>query len=76
MSDQNPRGVTPQMRGPYPGYNVLDEADHWDPVTRRLVLERVQRVPPIRFFTPPEAAALSAFCDVVWPRTESPGSRY
>ena len=28
-------GVTPQMHGRYPDYNVLDEADHWDEVTRR-----------------------------------------
>jgi Gluconate 2-dehydrogenase subunit 3 len=57
--------VTPQMRGRYPGYDVLDEAEHWDQVTRRLVLDRVQRVPPIRFFTAPEALTLGAFCDLV-----------
>ena len=39
------------MRGRYPDYDVLDEADHWDEVTRRLVLDRVENVPPIRFFT-------------------------
>ncbi len=33
-------GITPQMHGRYPDYNVLDEADHWDEVDPRLVLER------------------------------------
>ena len=26
------------------------QADHWDEVTRRVVLDRVENVPPIRFF--------------------------
>jgi hypothetical protein len=59
------RGRTPQMHGRYPDYDVLDEADHWDPVTRKMVLERVDRVPEIRFFTSSEAATLSALCDVL-----------
>jgi hypothetical protein len=46
-------GVTPQMRGRYPKYNVLEQADHWDPVTREMVFERARTVPPIRFFTAP-----------------------
>jgi hypothetical protein len=59
------KGVTPQMRGRYPDYDVLDEAGHWDEVTRRLVLDRVENVPPLRFFTAPEALTLGAFCDLV-----------
>ena len=65
-------GVTPQMHGRYPDYNVLDEAGHWDEVTRRLVLERVERVPPIRFFTSSEAITLGAFCDVVMAQDHEP----
>jgi hypothetical protein len=65
-------GVTPQMHGRYPDFNVLDELDHWDPVTRRLVLDRVEQVPPIRFFTAPEAATLGAFCDVVLAQDREP----
>src|SRR5262245_53000386 len=49
----------------YPGYDVLSQQDHWDEVTRRVVLERVERPPPIRFFTAEEERTLSAFCDVV-----------
>jgi hypothetical protein len=65
-------GVTPQMHGRYPDYNVLDEASHWDEVTRRVVLERVEQVPPIRFFTAREAATLGAFCDVVLAQDREP----
>ncbi|HEX4671741.1 MAG TPA: gluconate 2-dehydrogenase subunit 3 family protein [Solirubrobacteraceae bacterium] len=73
--DQLPRqrnGVTPQMHGRYPDYNVLDEADHWDEVTRRLVLERLDKLPPIRFFTKSEADTLGTFCDVVMAQDRDP----
>jgi hypothetical protein len=65
-------GVAPQMRGRYPDYNVLDEADYWDEVTRRLVLDRVENVPPIRFFTAPEALTLGVFCDLVLAQDSEP----
>src|SRR5438876_894465 len=59
------RGTTPQMHGRYPDYDVLEQADHWDEVTRKVVLDRVENVPPIRFFEPREVRTLEAFCDVV-----------
>jgi Gluconate 2-dehydrogenase subunit 3 len=71
MSEQR-HGVTPQMRGRYPGYNVLDQADHWDEVTRRLVLDRIDNVPPIRFFTDDEARTLGTFCDLVMAQDREP----
>ena len=66
------RGKTPQMHGRFPDHDVLGEADHWDPVTRRVVLERVDNVPPVRFFGPAEAATLGAFCDVVMAQDDEP----
>ncbi|HEX4011877.1 MAG TPA: gluconate 2-dehydrogenase subunit 3 family protein [Solirubrobacteraceae bacterium] len=57
------RGRTPQMHGRYPDYDVLEQAGHWDRVTREMVLARVDAVPPIRFFTVAEAATLGALCD-------------
>ena len=66
------RGTTPQMRGRYPDYDVLTAATHWDPLTRRTVLERVASVPPIRFFTDQEAATLRAFCEVVTGQDSEP----
>ena len=65
-------GLTPQMHGRYPDYNVLDEVEHWDEVTRAVVLERVEEVPPIRFFTSDEARTLGAFCDVVMAQDREP----
>jgi hypothetical protein len=60
------------MHGRYPDFNVLDEADHWDEATRRVVLARVQSVPPIRFFSEHEAVTLGAFCDVVMAQDREP----
>jgi hypothetical protein len=59
------RGTAPQGRSRYPDYDVLEEAGHWDEVTRKVVLDRVENVPPIRFFDAREEATMRAFCDVV-----------
>lgn len=66
------RGTAPQGRGRYPDHDVLAQARHWDPVTRRVVLDRVERVPPLRFFDPAEAATLRAFADVVLAQDAEP----
>jgi hypothetical protein len=66
------RGTTPQGFGRYPDFDVLAQADHWDEVTRRVVLDRVERVPPIRFFDDREAATLGAFCDTVLAQDREP----
>jgi hypothetical protein len=65
-------GVTPQMHGRYPDYDILDEAGHWDEVTRALVMDRVEHVPEIRFFTADEAATLGVFCDLVMAQDREP----
>jgi hypothetical protein len=73
--DELPRqrnGVTPQMVGRYPDYNVLDEVEHWDEVTRRVVLERIENVPEIRFFTTEEATTLGAFLDLLLAQDDEP----
>jgi len=57
------RGITPGMVGRYPDFDVLEQAENWDEVTRELVLDRVARVPEIRFFDVREAATLGALCD-------------
>ena len=66
------KGVTPQMIGRYPDYDVMAEQRHWDEVTRRVVVERVDQPPAIRFFSPAEAATLHAFCDVVTAQDADP----
>jgi Gluconate 2-dehydrogenase subunit 3 len=52
------------MIGRYPDYDVLDSADTWDEVTRRLVEARLQVAGELRFFGADEEATLRAFCDV------------
>lgn len=66
------RGAVPQGRGRYPDYDVLAEADHWDEVTRALVLDRVENVPPIRFFCEAEARTLGALCDRITAQDADP----
>src|SRR5207302_10982582 len=58
-------GITPQMHGRYPDYNVLDHVRHWDEQTAEVVLQRVEDPPQILFFTPAEAETLKAYCDTV-----------
>jgi hypothetical protein len=66
------KGTTPQMVGRYPDYDVLTQVDHWDEATRRVVLDRVENVPQIRFFTAAEADTLKAFCDIAVAQDEDP----
>jgi Gluconate 2-dehydrogenase subunit 3 len=66
------RGTTPQMHGRYPDYDVLSQVDHWDEVTRRMVLARVDDVPVIRFFSAREAATLRALTDILTAQDSEP----
>jgi hypothetical protein len=66
------RGTTPQMYGRYPDWDVLSQMGHWDEVTRKVVLERVQKVPPFRFFGEDEQRTLKAFCDRVTAQDHEP----
>jgi len=60
---QQQRGTTPQLVGRYPDFDVLDLAGHWDALTRQVVLDRVARVPELRFFDEAERATLDPLCD-------------
>jgi hypothetical protein len=66
------KGVVPQGRGRYPDYDVLAEAGHWDGVTRRLIMDRVHNVPPLRFFDEAEARTIGAFCDQITAQDRDP----
>ena len=60
------------MIGRYPDYDVLQEAAHWDEATRRVVLDRVETVPPFRFFDERERETVKAFCDTVTAQDREP----
>jgi Gluconate 2-dehydrogenase subunit 3 len=47
----------------FPGFDVLAQQSHWDPVTAGLVLERLSNVRDFRFFTPGEQAIATVLCD-------------
>jgi hypothetical protein len=66
------RGITPQLHGRFPDYDVLEQAGHWDEATRRVVLDRVEKVPAFAFFEPAEVETLSAFADVVLAQDSEP----
>lgn len=44
----------------FPGYDVVDRAGTWDPVTRHVVLGRLGPSRPLRFFTADEARVADA----------------
>jgi Gluconate 2-dehydrogenase subunit 3 len=56
--------------GYYPGFQTLSQQAFWDEATRKVVLARVQQVPPIRFFTPEEAQLMQAVCDRLLPQDD------
>jgi len=47
----------------FPGYDVTDGADTWDPTTRAVVLGRLDPPGPLRFFTADEARTVTALTD-------------
>jgi hypothetical protein len=56
--------------GYYPGFHVLEQQKFWDAATRKVVLERVEEVPPIRFFVPAEVVTMEAVVDRVLPQED------
>ena len=65
-------GITPQMIGRYPDYDVLASADTWDRATREVVTKRLRMRGPLGFFTAQEEPTLRAFCDVVTAQDSEP----
>ncbi len=65
-------GRTPQMHGRYPEYDVLEQAEHWDEVTRELLAARATETAPIRFFTDEEVRCLRPLLDVVLAQDAEP----
>jgi hypothetical protein len=66
------RGITPQMHGRYPDYDVLEQQEHWDEVTREMILDRVHNVPEIRFFDNEELETLTVFADLFLAQDSEP----
>jgi hypothetical protein len=58
------RGTVPGGHSRYPDQDVMAEQDDWDAVTRRMLVDRVENPPPIRFLDAGEEACLRAFVDL------------
>jgi hypothetical protein len=56
--------------GYYPGFQTLSQQAFWDEATRKVVLNRVRNVPPIRFFTAEELPLLEAVCARILPQDD------
>jgi Gluconate 2-dehydrogenase subunit 3 len=56
---------TPQGRGRFPGFDVLDEVDVWDDVTAGVVLARLALPGALAYFTPHEAAVAGPLLDLL-----------
>ena len=56
--------------GYYPGFHTLDQKKFWDAATRKVVLDRVNNVPEIRFFKPEQARLLEAICARIVPQDD------
>ncbi|MEO7193587.1 MAG: gluconate 2-dehydrogenase subunit 3 family protein [Pseudonocardiaceae bacterium] len=65
-------GVSPQMIGRYPDYDVLTAVDTWDEATKKVVLARLEPPGPMRFFTVEQQPTLRAFCDTVLAQDTDP----
>lgn len=61
-----------EFRSRYPGYNVLDKwsSPDWDDQTRAVVRQRLEDVPPIRFFSEHEVRTLTAIVERILPQTD------
>jgi hypothetical protein len=60
---------------PYPDYDVATKdkwALDWDDKTRRLIRDRIENVPPYRFFDEHEVATLEALIARVLPQEDRP----
>jgi hypothetical protein len=59
----------------YPGADSLAQRGHWDPATRRVVLDRVYNVPAFRYFDDHARVTLEALCARVIPQDGRPAQR-
>lgn len=56
----------------FPGFDVLSQAAHWDQVTARVVLARLEPPAALRFFTETEAATAGALLDQLLDQRHEP----
>ena len=74
MSYRSPdrRAITPQGRGKFTGYDVLDQTAYWDDVTAGVVLARLAPTSDLAFFTATENGVVSALFDLLLAQDREP----
>lgn len=71
VDPQTKQPIPPRAQpGYYPGFSTLSQQAFWDEATRRVVLDRVENVPPIRYFSEEEACLMQAVCDRLLPQDD------
>ena len=66
------REVTPQHRGRFPGFDVLDEVHRWDDITAGVVLARLAPTTDLSFFTLAENGTATALLDLLLHQDSEP----
>jgi hypothetical protein len=66
------RGTTPQNRGRFPGFDVLDNVEVWDDVTAGTVLARLALPGELAFFTPDEVGIAAPLLDLLLEQDSDP----
>jgi hypothetical protein len=71
-SDPKSRDPLPQKKQPgyYPRFSTLSQKKFWDAATRKAIERRVERTPPIRFFSAKEKPIVEAVCGRVIPQDD------
>jgi Gluconate 2-dehydrogenase subunit 3 len=64
--------VTAPATGRFPGFDVLSQQEHWDPVTADLVTARTAPPQPPRFFSETEQSAAAALLDQLTGQCDQP----
>ena len=64
--------MTGRATGRFPGFDVLGQAGHWDPVTADLITGRTAAPPEPRFFTTAEQAAATALLNQLTGQGDEP----
>jgi hypothetical protein len=59
-----------QQPGYYAGYSTMAQKKHWEKATSDVVSDRLEKTPPIRFFSEDEAALLGVVIDRVMPQDD------
>lgn len=64
--------ITPQLRGRFPDFDVLDQVDVWDDVTAGVVLARLTLPGTLAFFSPHEAGVAAPLLDLMLAQNTDP----